>query len=90
MEVIFWGGTSGSGISGDKSVQSKGDFDYWLIKTDDHGNKEWDIGYGGKNSDNLTNLLSTPQDEGYLLGGQSNSGIGGDKSEASLGERIFG
>ena len=82
------GGTSGSGLGKDKSVESKGEFDYWIIKVDEAGNKVWDNAYGGKNTDNLTNIIKT-SDKGYLLGGRSNSGIGGDKSEASLGGYDF-
>lgn len=81
-------GSSNSAIGGDKSAPSKGDGDYWLVKTDDSGNKQWDAVYGGNRSDNLTGTITT-QDNGYLLGGQSNSGVGQDKSEPSLGSYDF-
>ncbi|WP_157580471.1 Ig-like domain-containing protein [Segetibacter koreensis] len=84
----YLGGSSSSGKSGDKSEESKGEFDYWIVKIDEAGKKLWDIGYGGGKSDNLSTIVTTA-DKGYLLGGQSKSGIGGDKSEPALGGADF-
>lgn len=78
------GGYSGSGISEDKSEASKGEYDYWIIKVDDSGNKQSDITYGGNRTDNLVTIVAT-QDNGYLLGGDSFSGAGGDKSDPGFG-----
>lgn len=82
------GGSSSSGISGEKSEGSKGELDYWIIKIAGSGNKQWDKVYGGDKSDNLVAIIAT-QDEGYLLGGQSNSGKSGDKTEPGLGSYDF-
>ncbi|QMU31040.1 hypothetical protein [Adhaeribacter radiodurans] len=78
------GGYSYSGISGDKSEDSKGDYDYWIVKLKVDGSKEWDKTIGGNRSDNLNSLQQT-NDGGYILGGNSNSGISGDKSQVSRG-----
>ncbi|RDC63908.1 T9SS type A sorting domain-containing protein [Adhaeribacter pallidiroseus] len=78
------GGESYSGISGDKTQASKGDEDYWVIKINADGNKEWDKTFGGNSSDTLFSLVQT-QDGGYILGGTSYSDISGDKSEAKNG-----
>jgi type IX secretion system substrate protein len=78
------GGWSGSGIGGDKSQPSWGGYDYWILKTDSLGNKEWDKRYGGLNDDRFYSLEQT-NDKGYILAGTSNSGIGGDKTQASWG-----
>jgi Secretion system C-terminal sorting domain len=77
------GGYSLSGISGNKSQPCVGGFDYWIIKLDSLGNKQWDKTYGGTDIDALTSLHQT-NDGGYILGGYSSSGIGGDKSEANV------
>jgi ELWxxDGT repeat protein len=77
-------GTSYSGISGDKTQASKGNADYWIIKTDANGNKLWDKTFGTPNSDALTAAIQT-SDGGYLLGGYTNAEQGGDKSESSQG-----
>ena len=50
----------------------------------------WDKTFGGSADDNLYDLVITP-DGGYLLGGTSTSGIGGDKTEANRGkEELLG
>jgi len=74
------GGTSGSNKSGDKSEDSKGYVDFWIIKIDAQGNKLWDKTLGGSDEDMLTSMLAT-SDGGFLLGGTSWSKKGGDKSE---------
>ncbi|QMU27870.1 hypothetical protein [Adhaeribacter radiodurans] len=76
------GGTSVSGKSGDKSQESKGDMDYWVLKIDAAGGKVWDKTYGGNKADNLAAIVNTTGG-GYLLGGSSASGISGDKSQAA-------
>jgi len=78
------GGYSYSGVGGDKTQTVWGSDDYWIVKTDSLGNKLWDQGYGGTGDDQLYYLQQTT-DGGYILGGYSFSGIGGDKSEANWG-----
>jgi hypothetical protein len=73
-----------SGISGDKTQASQGLYDYWIVKTDGDGVKEWDARFGGSSYDELTSLQQTA-DGGYILGGESSSGISGDKTQASQG-----
>ena len=78
------GGYSTSGIGGDKSEVSKGNFDYWVVKLDSNGNKIWDKTFGGADLEYISSILQTA-DGGYIVGGFSESGISGDKSEASRG-----
>jgi hypothetical protein len=80
------GGWSNSGINGDKTHASWGGADYWIIKTDSLGNKQWDKDFGGINDDELDfgNVTQT-SDDGYLLCGTSYSAISGDKTENNLG-----
>ncbi len=78
-------GASSSDISGDKSEEQRGDFDYWIIKTDMTGKKKWDKTFGGNDSDELKKVIATA-DGGYLLAGNSYSKASGDKSENSRGE----
>ena len=40
-------GYSQSDVSGEKSANSKGGYDYWMIKIDSNGNKLWDKTLGG-------------------------------------------
>ena len=84
---FIFGGFSRSGISGDKSESSfdtSAAGDYWIIKTDSLGNKQWDRTYGGLNQDKLF-AIHQLSDGGYILGGYSNSGIGGNKSTPGNG-----
>lgn len=82
------GGYSYSGISGDKTEASLGEFDYWVIKLDYDGNIEWQNTIGGNSWDYLRSIQQTT-DGGYILGGYSLSDIWGDKSEASIGEKDY-
>ncbi|PSR54829.1 hypothetical protein AHMF7605_15620 [Adhaeribacter arboris] len=82
------GGTSTSGVSGNKKDINYGASDYWLVKLDAKGNKLWDKSYGGKGSDNLVSLQPS-SDGGYLLGGSSTSGINGNKTHPKIGRSDF-
>ncbi len=78
------GGSSASNAGGDKSADSKGVFDYWVVKLDATGNKEWEKTIGGDGEDVLHAIRQTA-DGGYILGGSSTSNASGDKSEDSKG-----
>jgi hypothetical protein len=75
------GGSSVSGISGDRSQSSRGGGDYWVVKINSTGGKLWDKRFGGSSNDDLSSLTTT-SDGGFLMAGWSNSGIGGDKTTA--------
>lgn len=77
-------GRSYSGISGDKTEASTGGWDYWVVKLNTNGDIEWQNAIGGSGDDNLWYAEETT-DGGYILGGYSDSGISGDKTEASIG-----
>ena len=80
------GGSSSSNVSGDKSGNSFGGGDYWVVKLNSAGIKEWDKTYGGTGEDNLINIQQT-KDGGYILGGgsKSNAYSAGGKSESARG-----
>ena len=78
------GGSSNSEISADKTEESNGGYDYWVIKLNEVGSIEWQNTIGGGLDDKLYSLNETT-DEGFILGGYSLSGISGDKSEANKG-----
>ncbi|QMU31043.1 T9SS type A sorting domain-containing protein [Adhaeribacter radiodurans] len=82
------GGSSLSGNSGDKTEANRGNWDYWIVKVDKQGNKEWDKTFGGSSSDNLRKVLQLPSGE-YVLGGNSGSPKSGDKSQASWGSSDY-
>jgi hypothetical protein len=78
------GGFSESSASGDKTENSQGGRDYWVVKLDGSGAVQWDNTIGGSSGDNLNSVIQT-SDGGYLLGGESSSPASGDKTENSLG-----
>ncbi|MFI5173049.1 MAG: hypothetical protein ACHQFW_11705, partial [Chitinophagales bacterium] len=78
------GGSSFSGISGDKTEASLGGYDYWVIKLNSSGAIVWQNTIGGSSDDFLRSIQQTSDAE-YILGGYSYSGVSGDKTDASLG-----
>ncbi len=79
------GGYSSSDISGDKTENSIGWDDYWIIKLDGTGNIVWQNTIGGYNEDVLSDIHQI-SDGGYIIGGFSNSDSGADKSENTIGD----
>jgi Secretion system C-terminal sorting domain len=78
------GGYSNSNISGDKIENSNGSFDCWIVKVDSLGVVQWQNSIGGNSADYLHAIKQTI-DGGYILGGYSQSGISGDKTEDPVG-----
>lgn len=72
-------GDSASNISGDKSENSRGSTDTWVIKTNNLGTKIWDKTFGG-DADEETSAVALTADGGYILGVIAESAISGDKT----------
>lgn len=81
-------GTSSSGISGEKTEDTNGGDDFWIIKTDSVGSIQWQNTIGGSGTDELLSLEQT-SDSGYIVGGNSDSPISGDKSDSSYGGKDY-
>ncbi len=81
-------GGSYSGPSGNKSSINQGNADYWFVKLDGSGNKEWENVYGGGADEYANRVLPTP-DGGYLLAGWSLSVPSGNKTNANAGARDY-
>lgn len=78
-------GRSFSPPSGNKTATNFGGSDYWIVRTDAHGNKLWDRSLGGQDWDECMSIVATP-DGGFLAGGRSQSGVSGNKSTANRGD----
>lgn len=78
------GGFSSSGIGGEKSQPNQGLEDYWAVKIDANGNKQWDKTYGGNLTDYLQAVIQT-SDGGYMLAGYTQSAMGGDITDTTYG-----
>ncbi|MBK8875002.1 MAG: hypothetical protein IPN13_14210 [Bacteroidetes bacterium] len=61
-----------------------GGWDYWIVLVDAAGNIKWQQTIGGSASDILNSIQQTG-DGGYILGGNSDSNISGDKTESGFG-----
>ncbi|WP_396149984.1 T9SS type A sorting domain-containing protein [Flavobacterium sp.] len=81
---ILIGGTSAGLISGEKTVESNGLSDFWILKLNSIGDILWQKSIGGNNQESLFRMSQTI-DGNYLLGGSSNSSISGDKTSNSRG-----
>ncbi|CAN5738326.1 lipoprotein [soil metagenome] len=77
------GGSSNSDAMFEKSENSKGFYDNWIVKLDASGNLQWDKTYGGALSDKLSGIREISANQ-YVLGAASNSGVSGDKSAGTV------
>ena len=58
----------------DVTEPTRGGYDYWMVKIDASGNKQWDKRFGGTHADYPSAIQQTP-DSGYIIAGESNSPI---------------
>lgn len=72
---------------GNKSEETRGSYDYWIIKLSAEGEVEWEKTYGGMFADQLKNIIIT--ENGYLVGGTSNSIVSSDKTAENIGMGDF-
>ncbi len=81
----YWmGGYSNSGAVLDVSEPSYGGSDYWIIKTDESGNKLFDKRFGG-NTDDFFTSMAILSDSTMMAFGYSDSGSSAVKTAQSKG-----
>ncbi len=73
-------GHSWADSSGEKSEDSRGFNDWWIVKLDASRDIVWERTLGG-NSDEYLGSLATTADSGYLIVGASKSIVSGEKTE---------
>lgn len=78
------GGESMSPIGWEQTQPPRGGMDYWIVKIDSLGIKQWDKRFGGTDDDFFRTVKRT-SDNGFILGGYTTSGISGDKTQPSQG-----
>jgi hypothetical protein len=78
------GGTSYSPAGGNKAAGNFGGPEYWIVRLDAQGNHLWDRSFGGLSHDFLESVSQTA-DGGFIIGGTSQSGIGGTKTTPHFG-----
>ena len=79
------GGSSDSPISGNKSEESRGEMDFWLLKIDSLGKIIWEKRFGSVLDDECLSLART-MDHKILAGGYAYH-TGGDRTQGTLGNR---
>ncbi|MEF8832499.1 MAG: hypothetical protein V5A66_03150 [Candidatus Thermoplasmatota archaeon] len=53
-----------------ESFRGRAQYDFWMVKIDSKGEKQWDSGFGGNYNEKCYSVLQT-EDGGYLLGGST-------------------
>jgi hypothetical protein len=82
------GGRSNSGLSGNKTLNGFGDYDFWVVELDRNGTKLNENVYGGTGSDYISSLHPT-NNGGYIIGGYTNSSADGNKRSSAKGGYDF-
>ncbi|MCL5097242.1 MAG: T9SS C-terminal target domain-containing protein [Candidatus Omnitrophica bacterium] len=82
------GGYSYSNANGNKTSPNRGMDDYWVVRLDAGGNKLWENTFGGSQQDYPYSIHQTA-DGGFIAGGWSKSGPGGNKSSPNFGQGDF-
>lgn len=85
---LILGGVTDSDISGNKTSEGRGGYDYWLVGLDGQGNAAWQRTVGGIDNDALTKIAMRPTGS-FAIGGHSRSNIGFEKTENNLGVNDF-
>ncbi len=81
--------SSNSPISGNKTVNTKGGNDIWVIKTDSLGETIWQKSYGTSGNESLEDVVYISDSLICLIGNTFFQGIEGDKTENSYGSGDF-
>lgn len=80
-----------SGVSGNKITPLYGFIDFWIIKTDEVFNIEWQKSYGGQNVDEIAGIVQDIYGN-YYIGGtleSVNGNIGGNITVEGMGDFNF-
>ena len=85
------GGSSSSGISGEKTDTNRGSFsssDFWILNLDHNLNIQWQKTIGGNSNDDLAEIIKC-SDGGYLCVGSSISPVSADKTVGCYGQNDY-
>jgi hypothetical protein len=72
-----------SSMDGDISDGNNGGYDFWILKLNSDGSKEWDKTYGGSGSD-VANSVQQTSDGGFIIAGETSS-MDGDITDGNNG-----
>ena len=77
-------GSSASICSGAKSECLRGKLDFWLVKLNEKGSKEWDKTIGG-NSDDVLKCITETHDGNFMIGGCTCSAPSANRKSKVMG-----
>jgi gliding motility-associated-like protein len=80
-------GESRSSKSFEKSDNDFGQSDYWIVQIRPDGTKVWDKTFGGSGMDRAYQIIEADNGQSYIIVGDSNSPISGNKSSPNKGQR---
>lgn len=82
------GGTSSSGVSGNKTVPLWGSFDAWLVRGTPDGTAAWQQALGGVDFEDVRAMTELAGGR-FLLAGAADGGASGNRTAASWGKTDF-
>ena len=83
--IITGSSPSDASIDKTESARTPGVPDYWVIKTDKGGNKEWDKTIGGAGLD-YSYAISEYKRNNYIVAGRSTSSVSYDRTKPLKGK----
>lgn len=81
-------GNSSSNASYDKTENSRGDYDFWILRLNPQGDIVWQKTIGGSNQD-IPEDVTELDDQAFVIAGWSSSDSSGEKAENSRGAEDF-
>src|SRR6185295_6619301 len=81
-------GYSESDADGNKATAGFGRADFWIVKLQANGDKQWEQSFGGSGDDVLFSAQQT-SDGGYIFGGYSDSPLDGNRMMGGYGLADF-
>jgi hypothetical protein len=81
---FYFAGTSTSPASGDRTQARRGQYDFWVVKTDANGTIIWNKAVGGGGATQMNSMTCT-NDGGIILAGNTDGGINFEKTEPNRG-----
>lgn len=81
-------GQSKSPMSGNKTTENYGSWDFWIVRISEIGDVIWDNSFGGAGHDFLVDMILLP-DGSYMIAGSTFSDSSGTKLDNKLGNSDY-
>lgn len=81
-------GSSNSSLTYDKTEDTEGGYDYWVMLLDQTGQIVWDYSLGGTGNEEITQIMETTSHE-LMVFGTSSSSVSGDVTETCISKHFW-